>query len=176
MLFRVWVLLDFVFAFGACDRVFHSLLLFGLFHGSLRFLGTFGAGFAALLALFVEQFFAAQEFDERVIGAVAFAPPSADNAQVAAITIAEARSDGVEELVDGGAGHEVSERLTAGGKVSALAEGNHFLDLWAHGFGFGDGGLDSLFEDERSDQIPQQGATVRGVTSQFPSCYFVTHG
>src|SRR5579863_9869853 len=176
MLFRVWVLLDFVFAFGACDRVFHSLLLFGLFHGSLRFLSTFGAGFAALLALFVEDLFAAQKFDEGVIGAVAFAPSGADNAQVAAITIAEARSDGVKQFVDCGAGHEVSQGLTARGEIPALAEGNHFLDLWAHGFGFGDSGLDSLFEDERSDQIAQQGATVRGVTSQFPSCYFVTHG
>jgi hypothetical protein len=169
-------LLDFVFAFGARSRVFDSLLSFGFLHSSLGFLGALGAGFAALLTLFVEDLFAAQEFDEGVVGSVAFSPAGTDDAKVAAVAIAEAWSDGVKQFVDGGAGHQVRQGLTASGEISALAEGDHFLDLWAHGFGLGDSGLDPLFKDERSNQVPQQGAAVRGVTSQFPSCYFVTHG
>jgi hypothetical protein len=185
ILFELFVLFDrsstlrllyLVFAFGAGGRVFDSLLSFGFFHGSLGFSGAFGAGFATLLALLIEDFFAAQEFDEGVVSAVTLAPSRPDDAQVTAVAIAEAGADGVEEFVDGGAGHQVREGLAAGGEISALAESNHFLDLWAHGFGFGDGGLHSLFEDKRSDQVPQQGAAVRGVTSQFPSCYFVAHG
>src|SRR5579863_5791251 len=170
------ILLDFVFAFGAWGRVFDSLLLLGLFHSSLGFLGALGAGFAAFLALFVDQFFTAQKFDEGVVGAVAFSPSGADDAEVAAIAITEAWADGVEKFVDGGAGHEVSKRLTAGGEISALAQRDHLFDLRTHGFGFRHGGLDPLFEDERCDQIAQQRPAVRGVTSQFPSCYFVTHG
>src|SRR5579863_5542122 len=150
------ILLDFVFAFGAWGRVFDSLLLLGLFHSSLGFLGALGAGFAAFLALFVDQFFTAQKFDEGVVGAVAFSPSSAHDAEVAAIAIAKTGADGVEEFVDGSASHQICERLAAGGKISALAERDHLFDLRAHGFGFGDGGFDSLFEDERGDQIPQQ--------------------
>ena len=58
------LLFDFVFAFGAGNRVLDSLLRFGFFHGALGFGGAFGAGFVALLALLVENFFAAEEFDE----------------------------------------------------------------------------------------------------------------
>src|ERR1700732_4593889 len=115
------ILLDFIFAFGAWGGVFDSLLGFGFFHGFLGFGGALGAGFAALLALLVEHLFAAQEFDEGVVGAVAFAPSGTDDAEVAAVAIAKAGADGVEEFVDGGAGHQVGERLAARGEVSALA-------------------------------------------------------
>jgi hypothetical protein len=108
------LLLDFVFAFSARSGMFDSLLRFGFFHGSLGFGGTFGAGLSTLLALFVEDFFAAEEFDESVIGAIAFSPSSADDAEVAAVAIAETRSDGVEKFVDGGASHEVRQGLAAG--------------------------------------------------------------
>src|SRR5260370_20568669 len=46
----------------------------GLFHGLAVFLGTFGAYFCALLALFIDHLLAAQKFDERLFSAVALAP------------------------------------------------------------------------------------------------------
>jgi hypothetical protein len=170
------LLLDFVFALGPGNWVFDSLLGLGFFHGSLGFGSAFGASFAALLTLFVEQFLATEQFDEGVVGAVTLAPSGANDAEVAAVAIAKARTDNIKQFVNRCAGHEVSERLTTGSKISALAEGDHLLDLGTHGFGFRDRGLDSLFDDERSHQIPQQRAAVRSVTSQFPSGYFVTHG
>jgi hypothetical protein len=89
-------LLYLVFAFGAWGRVFDSLLRFGFFHGSLGFGSALGAGFATFLALFIEDLFAPKQFDESVIGTVAFSPSGADDAQVAAIAIAEAGTDGIE--------------------------------------------------------------------------------
>src|SRR5215472_5202032 len=47
---------------------------FGFFHGFLGFRGALGASFGALLALLVEGFLAAQQFDEGLVGAVAFLP------------------------------------------------------------------------------------------------------
>ena len=99
-----------------------------------------------------------------------------DDAQVSAFAVAETGSDGVEELVHGGAGHEVGQGLAARRQIAALAQRDHLLDQRTQGFGLGHGGLDSFFEDERSHQVPQQRAAMAGVSSQFPSCYFVTHG
>ena len=79
-----------------------GLLGFGFFHGFLGFFGALGAGFGALLALFVQHLFAAEKFDERLFGAIALLPAATDDAQVAALAVAEARADGLEQLVDGG--------------------------------------------------------------------------
>src|SRR5712671_699462 len=57
-----------------------------------------GADFGALLALFVQHLFAAQQFEESFVGAVALIPSGADNARVAAVAVTEARTDGVKEL------------------------------------------------------------------------------
>ena len=145
---RVLLLLDFVFAFGAWSGVFDSLLGLGFIHRSLGFGDALGTGFATLLALLVEYLFAAQEFDEGVVGAVAFSPSGANDAEVSAVAIAETRADGVKQFVDGGAGHQICERLTTSGEISAFAQRDHLFDLWTHGFGFGYRGLDSFFEDE----------------------------
>jgi len=136
--------------------VLDSLLRFGFFHGAFGFGGTLGAGFGSLLALFVENFFAAEEFDEGVVGSITFAESSTNDAEVATVAIAKAGTDGVEQFVDSGTGHELRESVTAGGEISALAQRDHLFDLWAHGFRFGHRGLDSFFENERSDQIPQE--------------------
>src|SRR5271168_3334937 len=123
-LLKLGKVLDLVFAFGAGSGMFHTALGLGFFHCFLRFLGPFGTGFGALLPLFVQHLFAAQQFDEGIVGTVALAPARANDAQVAAITVPEARADGVEKLVHGGTGHQVRERLTARVEVTALAEGN----------------------------------------------------
>jgi len=52
-------LLALVFALSAWSRMLDALLRLGFFHGLLGFGGTLGAGFAAFLALFVENLFAA---------------------------------------------------------------------------------------------------------------------
>ena len=66
--------------------------------------------------------------------------------------------------------------LALGMGVAALAERDHLLDVRAHGLGFGLGGLNAVFEDQRGHQVAQKRAPVRGVTSEFPSCFAVTHG
>jgi hypothetical protein len=145
------LLFGLVFAFGARSGMFHSLLGLGFVHGSLGFGSTLGSGFATLLTLFVQQFLAAEKFYESVVGAIAFAPSGADDAQVAPVTITEARADRVKQLVHGSAGHHVSKRLTTSRKIPAFAKCNHFLDQRTHGFRLGDRGLDSFFENERCD-------------------------
>src|SRR5580704_26016 len=144
-------LLALVFAFGAGGGMFHTTLRLGFVHGSLVFLGTFGTGLGAFLAFFVQHFFAAEELDEGVVGAVTLPPAGANDAQVTAVAVSKARTDGVEELVDGGTGHQKGEGLTARGQVAALTESDHLFDQRSHGLGFGDGGLYALFNDQRSD-------------------------
>src|SRR5215471_15129403 len=58
----------FGFGFGLRVGFFHRLL--GLFH-------LLGAGFSAFQALFIEHGFAAQQFDEGFVSAVALLPSSA---------------------------------------------------------------------------------------------------
>src|SRR4051812_30721594 len=59
--------------------------------------------------------------------------------------------------------------------VAALAERDHLLDVRAHGFRLGLRSLDAIFKNQRGHQVAQRRAPVRGVTSEFPSCFAVTH-
>src|SRR2546423_629173 len=166
----------FFFRFGFVrSRSFALLSLFLLFHGFARFFSFLGTGFGALLSLFVEKLFAAQQLDEGFVSAIAFLPIGANNAGVAAVAIAKARADGIEQLVHGLFGHQVSRCLPAGGEISALAERDHLFDGRTQGFGFGNRGLNALFDYERSGHVAQQRAAMRGGTSEFESCHFVTH-
>ncbi len=89
-------------AFGFfLDRLNAAIMLclrFGIFHRLLGFGVFLGAGFGALLALFVQHFFAAQQFEESFVGAVALIPSGADEARVAAVAVAETRADGVKSF------------------------------------------------------------------------------
>src|SRR5512143_2120711 len=76
-------------------------LRFGFFHRLAGFFGALGANFGALLAFLVEYLLAAEQFDEGLLGAVALLPSGADDAEIAAVAIAETRGDGVEQLGDG---------------------------------------------------------------------------
>ena len=80
---------------------------FGFFHRLLDFLGSLGPGFGALLPLFIEQLFTAEQLDERLIGTVPLLPGGAHDAQVAAVTVAKAWSNRIEEFVDRGLAHQV---------------------------------------------------------------------
>src|SRR5208282_4298218 len=86
---ELFLLLGFLF-----DRFHAAVMLrlrFGVFHGLLGFGGLLGAGLGALLALLVENFFAAEQFEERLVGAVAFVPVGTDDARVSAFAIAKPR-------------------------------------------------------------------------------------
>src|SRR5690348_11840088 len=89
--------LDLALALGMVGGMLDSLLGFGLFHGFLGLFGTLGAHRSALLALFLLQLLAAQQFDEGSVGTVALSPSGTNNAQVAALTIAETRRYGIEK-------------------------------------------------------------------------------
>ncbi len=83
---------DLVGAFGVVSGMLDTLLRLGFFHRALGFFGALGTGFGTLLALFFLQLLAAQQFDECGVGAIAFAPSGANNAQVSAFAVAETRS------------------------------------------------------------------------------------
>src|SRR6202041_487927 len=160
------------------DRLHAALVLrlrFGFFHGFLGFGDFLGAGFGALFFLFVEDLLAAEEFEESLVGSVAFVPVSADDARVAAVAIAETRADRVEQLDQGFIGHEVSASQAASGEVAAFAQRDHLFDDGARRFGLGNGSFDPLLDDHGCDQVAEQRTPVRRVPSEFVSCYFVTH-
>src|ERR1700730_205327 len=153
LLFLVFAL---VFAFGVIDGMLETLLRLGFFHGLLGLFGTLGTGRSALFALFLLQLLAAQQLNKRFIGAIAFLPTSADDTQVTAFAVPETRSHGVEKLAHRRLGHQVRPGLATRGKVSALAQRNHFFRQRTQGLGLGHGGFDTLFDNERSHQVPQQ--------------------
>src|SRR5689334_10698006 len=80
-------------------------LCLGLFHGFLGFGDLLGSRFGALFFFLVENLLAAEEFKEGLVGAVALVPVRADDARVAAFSVAEAWADLVEQLHDGFVGH-----------------------------------------------------------------------
>src|ERR1700678_442808 len=118
--------LVFFLAFGGCGFALGLGLRFGFFHGLLSFGGFLGANFCAFFFLFVENLLAAKQFEESLVGSVAFVPVSADDSRVAAVAVAETRADRVEQLDESFIGHEVSARQTACGEVAALAQRDHF--------------------------------------------------
>src|ERR1700689_2801441 len=74
--------------FGFFLHRFHAAIVlrlgFGIFHRLLGFGNFLGAGFGALLFFLVENFFAAQQFEERFVGTVALVPAGVDDARVTA--------------------------------------------------------------------------------------------
>src|SRR5690242_20002297 len=141
------------------------ILCFRLFHGFASFRGSLGAGFGSLLAFLVEHLLASKQFNESLVSAIALLKAGTDDAEVAAITVSETGTDGVEKLGHGFLGHQVRHSLTASGEVAAFPQGNHFLYVRPHGLGLGNRGLDTLFENQRRDQIAQQRATMARVPS-----------
>src|SRR5262249_37302405 len=133
------------------------------------------ANFRTLLPLLVENLLAAEKLDEGLLRAIALLEASADNTKIPAIAIAETRADGVEKLVDRFPRHQVRRGAPAGRKVSALAHSDHLLHVRPHRLGLNNGGFNSLFDDQRSDQVAEQRPPMRGVPAQFPSCFSVTH-
>src|SRR5207253_2486977 len=99
----------------------------------------------------------------------------ADDAQISAFAIAEARRDGIEEPRDRLASHEPGAGQAARGKIATLAQSDHVLDVRAHGLGLDRGGLNALFHNDRGHQIAQQGTAVTGIASEFPTCDTMSH-
>src|ERR1700722_2963288 len=73
---RPLLFLIFVVVLDRFDAAIVLRLSFRIFHRLLGFGGFFGAGFSAFLALFVQHFFAAKQFEESLVGAVALVPAS----------------------------------------------------------------------------------------------------
>src|SRR5258706_11250931 len=161
---------------GNTSDLFGGWLLFaGRFHLLANVFGFLGAGFRTFFALRVQRLLAAEEFDERLFAAIALAEAGEHDAGISAFAIAEARSNGIKEPGDGSAGHEIGAGLAARGNVATLAQSDHLLHFGTHGFGLGDGGLNALFHDQRSDQIAQKRATRAGIALKLPTCITMTH-
>src|SRR2546430_781855 len=158
---EIWLALRFAFRRCSAAGFGGSLLL--LFKGLLHLFAALGASFGALFPLLVENLLRADQLDEGFFTAIAFAISGADDAQIAALTIAVAGRDGLKETLHRFAAQQVRSSETAGGDVAALAEGNHLLDVGTHRLCLRDSGLDALFQDERSHEVAQQGATVTRV-------------
>src|SRR5438128_2034180 len=89
--------LFFFFAlFAARSAALGLRLGFGFFHSLLGFSRALGPSFRAFLTLLVDHLLAAQQFDEGLVGAIAFIPPGANNPKIATVTVAETRTDSVE--------------------------------------------------------------------------------
>src|SRR5437588_3395970 len=73
------------------------LLLHGLFH----FFAAFGAKLGTLFPTLVENLLRADQLDEHLLAAIAFAETGADNAQVAAVAVTVTRPNLAEETVHG---------------------------------------------------------------------------
>src|SRR5205085_11592208 len=97
---------------------FGRALRFGFFHRLACIFRTLGADLGALLLLFFLQLLRADELDHRFFGAVTALEAGANNAQVAALAITEARPDGIEEFRYGIARHEVAGSLAPRGQVA----------------------------------------------------------
>src|SRR2546425_11089879 len=123
-------ILKLFFLFAAFGRFGCSRLRLRFFHRLLGFGGTLGASLGALLALFLLQFLAAQQFDECLLSAVALLPSCTDNPQEASLAVAKTRANRVKQLIHGFAGHEIGPCLAPGGKVAAFAESNHLFNPW----------------------------------------------
>src|SRR5205814_1550205 len=89
------------------------LLCLGFFHGLARLFGFFGAKFGSLLALFVQNFFRAQQFDKCLLSAIALLEAGANDAQIASIAVTEPRTDRIEQLVHRLARHQETRREPA---------------------------------------------------------------
>jgi len=94
------------------------LLLFELLFELIPLLGL---QVGALLALHFELFFRAQQFDERLFGAVALLEAGANDPQIAAVAVAVARSHDIKEPLDGIVGAEEGVRLAARVQIALLA-------------------------------------------------------
>src|SRR5579859_3876272 len=147
----------------------------GFFHGFLSFGGLLSPDFSALLALFIQNLLAAQQFEKSLVCAVPFIPGGADDAGVSAVAVAETGAYGVEQLHHGFVGHQVRGGEAARREIAPLAERDHFLDERARRFGFRNGRFDALLDNDGGDQVTEQRTPMRRVPSEFVSCNFVTH-
>src|SRR3569833_3350956 len=97
-------LLLLIAAFSGLSPALLLCLGFGLFFRFVCLCGLFGLCFGVLLALFVENSLAAEEFDEGLDSAIALIPTGADDAGITALTVAESGTNGIEQFIDGSAG------------------------------------------------------------------------
>src|SRR6202012_4177366 len=98
------------------------------------------------------------------------------DAQVAAIAVAVAGSNSVEQPRNRFAGLQVRESLTPRVQVALLSQGDQLLHVRTRGLGLGDGGMHAVFKKNGRDQVAQQRAAVAGVASEFVSCIAMAHG
>src|SRR5215469_346340 len=158
--------------FGLWLFACRSLLLFELL---LQFLTLLGAGLGTLLRLLAELLLSANQLDERHFGGIALARTGTNDSAVTAIARSIARSDDREETVDRLRSHQVGSSLTAGMHVTALAQSNHLLDQRLGGLGLGDGGFDTVVEDDRGHQTAEHRTSVRWISSKFEASVTVAH-
>src|SRR5207237_6739998 len=93
------------FLFAAFGRFGCSRLRLRFFHRLLGFSGTLGTGLGTLLAFFFLQFLAAQQFDERLLSAVALLPSCTDNPQEASLAVAQTTANASQPIIHGFAAH-----------------------------------------------------------------------
>ena len=104
------------------------------------------------------------QLEEDHLGRVGATRTELEDAGVAARPLRVARSDLLEQLVDGELVlAERRQRLAPGVQVAALGERDQLLDLGLDGLGLGLGRLDPLVLDDLLAEVAQQRLAVRGV-------------
>ena len=58
---------------------------------------------------------------------------------------------------------------------ATLAQGNHLLHQRLGGLALGDGGLDTVHENDRGNEVAEDGAAVTGIAAQLEPCIAMTH-
>src|SRR5205814_6500870 len=125
-----------------------------------KFFALLRTGFRAFLSLLVELVLGAEEFDVGHLGSITLAGSEARDAEIAAVACTVARCNRGEETIDRLRRHEVGRSLTACVNSALLAEGDHLLNERTSGLALGDGGLDPVVEDDRGDEVAQNGAAM----------------
>src|SRR5437588_8137196 len=87
-----------LFAFGGVALFGGGRFLIG-FHLFLDFFFALGADFSALFTLLLDELLAAQQLNEACCCAVTLAEAFVNDAQVAAVAVAETRGHGIKEAV-----------------------------------------------------------------------------
>src|SRR5256885_11295204 len=119
--------------------------------------------------------FAAQQFDDGQLRAVAFTVSELDNAAVAPVAIGETRSNRIKYFLCHGLAKKKCLKLAAGVKVVALAERNHFLRKRTNLLCLRQSRHETAVIQKIRNEITKQRAAVGRVPAEFAMRVPVSH-
>src|SRR3982751_5143956 len=150
-------------------RFFAAFALAALTHRFQLLFTTLGAGGSTL------DEFGAHQLEHRLLRSVALPPAETHDTGVAAVALAEARSELLEQLLHRIRSIEKRSRLAARMQVVLLGETDHFVHQRLRGFRLGNRGDNALFQNHARDQAAQQGVARTHIPPEFISGVDMSH-